>query len=65
MSNRTHKGLKKRLKRTATGKLLRRACGKRHAMSKKRPTRIRRLTGWRPVSRGTRRAIERQYGKVE
>jgi ribosomal protein L35 len=64
MSAKTHKGLQKRLKKSATGKVLRRACGKRHSMSKKRARRVRRLTGWRGFSKGDLRAIERQYGKI-
>ena len=64
MSAKTHKGLAKRLKTTATGKVLRRASGKRHLMSTKPAKRVRRLKGWRALSSGDRAAFERQYGKL-
>ena len=64
MSAKTHKGLKKRLKRTGTGKLLRRSSGKRHLMSHKPAKRARRLKCWRVVSDGDATAFERQYGKI-
>ena len=62
--NKTHKGLAKRLKRTASGKVLRRASGKRHLMSTKSAKRSRRLQGWRGVSDGDRTCLERQFGKL-
>jgi len=64
MSNKTHKGIHKRLKRTATGKVLRRRSGKRHLMSTKSARRARRLSGWRPVAKPDVKTTEKQYGKV-
>ena len=64
MSGKTHKGLHKRLKRTGSGKLLRKTSGKRHLMSHKSSKRVRRLRGWRAVSDGDATAFERQYGKI-
>ena len=58
----THKGSKKRMKRTGTGRLMRRANGKRHLLSSKSSKRIRRLKGWHAVSDGDRRNLERQFG---
>lgn len=64
MSAKTHKGLKKRLSRTASGKIRRRKCGKRHLMSHKSAKRARRLSGWAELSDADRRKLERQYGKI-
>ena len=64
MKAKTHKGLAKRLKKTATGKVLRGASGKRHLMSGKSAKRARRLRGWRPLSKGDLKCLERQYGKL-
>lgn len=64
MSAKTHKGLRKRLKRTRSGKVLRRASGKRHLMSKKPSKRAQRLSGWRALDKGDQTAFERQYGKI-
>ncbi len=63
-THKTHKGLRKRLKRTGTGKILRRASGKRHLMSTKSAKRARRLSTWRELSHGDRKAFERQFGKL-
>jgi len=60
----THKGLKKRLKRTATGKVLYRPSGSNHLMSKKRAKRARRLRSWKEMSRGDLKAFTRQFGKI-
>jgi large subunit ribosomal protein L35 len=64
MKGKTHKGLAKRLKRTASGKVLRRASGKRHLMSTKSAKRARRLRGWRGLSDSDRASLERQFGKI-
>jgi len=64
MKGKTHKGLAKRLKRTASGKVLRGASGKRHLMSTKRAKRARRLRGWRALADGDRVSLERQFGKI-
>ena len=64
MSGKTHKGLKKRLKRTAGGQVRRRSSGKRHLMSHKAADRVRRLSGWTELSDPDRRNLERQFGKI-
>lgn len=64
MSVKTHKGMKKRFKRTGTGKIVRRACGKRHLMSSKSAKRIRRLSGWRQLSPPDRKSLKRRYSKL-
>jgi len=43
--NKTHKATAKRVKLSATGKLLRQQAGKRHKLEKKPSTRTRRLDG--------------------
>jgi len=40
----THKGVKKRFRRTGTGKLMRHQANKRHILTSKRPGRKRRLS---------------------
>lgn len=40
----THKGVKKRFRRTGTGKLMRHQSNKRHILTSKRPGRKRRLS---------------------
>ena len=64
MSGKTHKGLARRLKRTRSGKVLRRASGKRHLLSHKSPERRRRLRKWQELSEGDRKSLERQFGKI-
>lgn len=64
MSEKTHKGLKKRLKRTGRGKVLRRHSRSGHLLSKKSRKRKRRLGQWTEVSPGDLKAFERQYGKI-
>ncbi|MHC5034710.1 MAG: 50S ribosomal protein L35 [Planctomycetota bacterium] len=64
MSAKTHKGLSKRFKRSASGKVMRRASGKRHLMSHKPAKRARRLRGWRRLARTDQKSLERQYGKL-
>jgi large subunit ribosomal protein L35 len=65
MSGRTHKGLKKRLKRTAGGRIRRRSSGKRHLMSHKPADRARRLRGWTDLSDADRKSLEKQFGKIQ
>ncbi|MCK4283749.1 MAG: 50S ribosomal protein L35 [Candidatus Brocadiae bacterium] len=62
MSTKTHKGLAKRLKVTATGKILHRPAGKRHSMSKKPAKRVRRLNRWTELHKGQVRNLKRQHG---
>ena len=64
MKAKTHKGLAKRLKRTASGKVMRGASGKRHLMSTKPAKRSRRLRGWRQLSESDVACLERQFGKI-
>ena len=64
MSAKTHKGLKKRLKKTATGKVLRRHSGTSHLMSGKSPKRARKLRQWTTLSDGDNKAFVRQYGNL-
>jgi large subunit ribosomal protein L35 len=45
MKNKTHSGTKKRIKVTATGKLMREKAGKRHLLEKKSSEKTRRLAG--------------------
>jgi large subunit ribosomal protein L35 len=65
MSGKTHKGLKKRLSRTAGGRVRRRRSGKRHLMSHKSAERARRLSGWTELSDADRASLERQFGKIQ
>ena len=60
--SKTHKGLKRRIKVTATGKLMRRRAGKSHLMSGKSGKKVRQLRRSVEVSRGDRRILKRQYG---
>ena len=62
MSTKTHKGLAKRLKKTASGKILHRPAGKRHGMSKKPAKRVRRLNKWAKLQKGQVRNLKRQQG---
>jgi len=64
MSGKTHKGLQKRLKKTAGGKLMHRRSGKSHLLSGKTPKRKRRLRQWAQLSREDAVMFERQFGKL-
>ena len=59
-----HKGMSKRIKKTGTGKLMRRRIGKRKLMSTKSAKRRRHLRGWTGIPDAEVRRIERQFGKV-
>ena len=48
----TNKGVKKRFRRTGTGKLMRNRANKRHILTSKRPGRKRRLSKPTPVAPG-------------
>ncbi len=48
--NKTHSGMKKRVKVTGSGKLLTQHAGKRHNFEHKPSTLTRRLTGTKPVA---------------
>jgi large subunit ribosomal protein L35 len=56
----THKGAKKRFKRTGTGKLMRRKAGKRHILTSKARDRKRRLKGTAMVDSTDAYAVSRQ-----
>ena len=64
MSGKGHKGLRKRLKVSATGKVMHRSCGKTHLMSGKSGKRSRRLRKWKVTAKGDKRMLERQFGMV-
>ncbi len=64
MSEKTHKGLKERLKKTASGRVFHRRRGSNHLMSKKRAKRARRLRKWKELSEGELRSFRRQYGRL-
>jgi len=58
----THKGLKKRLKKTKSGKILFKRTGRSHLMSKKSGKKSRQLRRERALSGGDVRLLRRQYG---
>lgn len=58
----THKGLAKRVKVTATGKLIHRRAGKAHLLSKKSRRRRRRLGTGKELTGGQARIVRRQLG---
>lgn len=62
MSHKTHKGLKKRLKKTKHGKLLYKRTGNQHLMRSKDSKRSRQLRQERELPKGEKKAIEKQYG---
>ncbi|MFO8007230.1 MAG: 50S ribosomal protein L35 [Candidatus Brocadiia bacterium] len=64
MSAKTHKGIQKRMKRTASGKVLRGRNYSRHLRSHKSAKRKRELRKWKELADGDRRCLERQYGKI-
>ena len=55
----THSGTSKRIKRTGTGKLVRRKAGKRHILTSKARDRKRRLKGTAPVDQTSALTISR------
>ena len=59
----THKGLAKRIKVTATGKLLHRQSGKAHLLGKKTSKRRRRLGRDKQLSAGEERIVRRLLGR--
>jgi len=59
----THKGLAKRIKVTATGKLFRRRSGKSHLLSKKGARRRRGLSRPGELRGGQARLVRRQMGR--
>jgi large subunit ribosomal protein L35 len=61
--NKTHSGTAKRIKVTATGKLLHQRAGKRHKLEKKPSTLTRRLDGVAEVSRADRSRLRKLLGR--
>lgn len=62
MSEKTHKGLKKRLKKTKHGKLKHKRTGNNHRMKNKSGKRSRQLRQWSELSKSDKKRIEKQYG---
>lgn len=61
--NKTHRGTAKRVKLSATGKLLRQRAGKRHLLEKKSSRITRRLTGVVEVAPQDAKRIRRLLGR--
>lgn len=55
----THSGIKKRIRVTGTGKLIRNCCGNSHLATKKRKERKRRLRLRAAISKASYKAIKR------
>jgi len=64
MSEKTHKGLSKRLKKTAGGRMFHRRPGSNHLLSNKRAKRARRLRQWKELSKSQVKSFRRQYSKI-
>jgi len=62
MSNKTNKGIAKRFKRTASGKIKHKAHGRRHLMSSKSGKRKRHLRAAQYLTDGDAKGLERQFG---
>ncbi|MCA1712998.1 MAG: ribosomal protein [Frankiales bacterium] len=58
----THSGMKKRIKVTGSGKLLREHAGKRHLLERKPSKLTRRLTGTTEVAPANRGAVKKLLG---
>ncbi|MFP4106562.1 MAG: 50S ribosomal protein L35 [Phycisphaerae bacterium] len=58
----TNKSVRKRIKITATGKMLRKASGTGHLRSRKTPKRLRSFRKARTVSKGFQRQARRMLG---
>jgi large subunit ribosomal protein L35 len=61
--NKTHSGMKKRVKVTGTGKLLTEQAGKRHLLERKSSRITRRLTGTVEVAPADTRRVKRLLGR--
>jgi large subunit ribosomal protein L35 len=59
----THQGTKKRIKITASGKLLRRHAGSNHFLAKKSGSRKRQYSKDTLVTKGNRNDVNRQLGR--
>jgi large subunit ribosomal protein L35 len=61
--NKTHSGMKKRVKITGSGKLLTERAGKRHLLERKSSKLTRRLTGTEEVAPSDTRRVKRLLGR--
>jgi len=61
--NKTHSGMKKRVKITGTGKLLTERAGKRHLLERKSSTLTRRLSGTEELSPADTGRVKRMLGR--
>jgi large subunit ribosomal protein L35 len=61
--NKTHSGMKKRVKITGSGKLLTEQAGKRHLLERKSSKLTRSLTGTREVSANDAPRVKRLLGR--
>jgi large subunit ribosomal protein L35 len=59
----THSGIRKRIKVTARGKLLRQQAGLRHRLEKKSSELTRRLSGTTEVAKADRRRVKKLLGR--
>ncbi len=59
----THSGIKKRIKVTGSGKLVRRKANRNHLLEHKPSTRTRRLAGTTEVSKADRQQVRSLLGK--
>ena len=58
----THSGMKKRVKRTGSGKLLTERAGKRHLLERKSSKLTRRLSGTKEIAPADRKTIKKLLG---
>jgi len=61
--NKTHSGMKKRVKVTGSGKLLAERAGKRHLLERKSSTITRRLTGTEEIAKPDVPRVKRLLGR--
>ncbi|OKL49230.1 50S ribosomal protein L35 [Boudabousia marimammalium] len=61
--NKTHSGMKKRIRRTGSGKLMREQAGKRHLLEHKSSRRTRRLSKDQVVAPADAKKIKKLLGK--
>jgi large subunit ribosomal protein L35 len=61
--NKTHSGMKKRVKVTGSGKLLTERAGRRHLLERKPSTLTRRLAGTEQVSAADAPRVKRMLGR--
>ena len=61
--NKTHSGIKKRVKITGSGKLLSQHAGMRHKLEKKPSTLTRRLTGTKPIADADAPRVKKLLGR--